>query len=252
MKAIHLFVAVMSLATLVCCGQGRNNNEPAIDNEIDLKNIDPKAKGDNTCLLDYAERYGELLTKDMVAEATGSDADQMTTNENKIHKNTKYHYTKYSWKTGKTKEKYGVDLPEEHSVGISGIEAISLNQFQMSYKAVSKEAVEALTQKANEALEGKSDNAAVNERLKKLDEMGISKEEQKKMMEGFANTAQKMTEGFTKVENLGQAATWNSKTNTLYVFEKGAMFELVVELSDSERNLEVAAAIARRILDKCK
>ncbi|TJZ63376.1 hypothetical protein FAZ15_03595 [Sphingobacterium olei] len=257
MKAIHLFVAVIALATLSSCGQGRNNDESAANSEIDqleneLKNIDPKAKGDNTCLLGYAEKYEELLTKDMVAEATGSNAGQMTMHENKIHKDTKYHYTKYSWKTGKTKERYGMDLPEEHGVSISGIEAISLNQFQMSYKAVSKAAAAALTQKANEALDGKSDNAAVNEGMKKLDEMGISKEEQKKMMEGFANTAQKMTEGFTKVDNLGQAATWNAKTNTLYVFENGAMFELVVELSDSGRNLEVATTIATQILNKCK
>lgn len=255
MKTIHLFLAVIILATLVSCGEGRKQSKAG--NEIEqlengLKNIDPKAKGDNTCLLGYAEKYGELLTKDMVAEATGTSADVMTTTDSKIHSNTKYHHIQHSWKTGRIKHINGMNIPVDDYAKLTGIEAISLNQFQMSYRVVSEEETRKINEDMNEALDGNTDNSVVNQAIKKLDEMGISKEEQQKMVKDLTESAQKITKGFAKIDNIGQVATWNAKTNTLYVFEKGAMFELVVELSDSERNLEVATAIARQILDKCK
>lgn len=188
----------------------------------------------------------------MVAEATGISADVMTTGYSKIHTDTKYHEVTYSWKTGRTKKIGGMDIPAEDYVRITGIEAISLDRFQMSYKAVSKEEAEALSKKADEALSGNSDNEAVNERLKKLDEMGVSKEQQKEMLESLTNSAQKMTEGFSKIENLGDASTWNTKTNTLYVLQNGVMFELVVDLGDASKNKDVAVKTAKMILTKCK
>lgn len=257
MKAIHLLVAVMTLATLFSCGQGGNNDESAVDSEIvqlenELKNIDPKAKGGNTCLLGYAEKYDELLTKDMVADATNSNVNEMTSGYQKVHKSNKYHDITYSWKGSLTKTVGGMTFPMDDYVKLTGIEAISLFTFQASYRAVSEEETRKINEDMNEALDRNTDNSVVDQAIKKLDEMGISKAEQQKMVKDLTESAQKMTKGFAKVNNLGQAATWNAKTNTLYVFENGAMFELVVELSDSGRNLEVAKTIATQILNKCK
>lgn len=244
---IHSFL-VLSLAA---CSASNDDGKSKANTETTTSNIDPKAKGDNTCLLGYAEKYGELLTKEMVAESSGTAAEVMTTTNTKTHPNNKYHLVQYSWKTGRIKNIGGMNIPVQDYVELSGIEAISLSQFQISYKAVSKKEADALKQKTSEAVAGKSDNEAINKRLKKLDEMGISKEDQKKMMDGFANTAQEMTEGFSAIENIGDAATWNSKTQTLYVFQNGAKFTLVTDLIDAKKNKEVAITLANMILSKC-
>lgn len=255
MKATHVFLAMIILATLVSCGQ--SNKQSTANNEIEqleneLKNIDPKAKGGNTCLLAYAEKYTELLTKDMVVEATGADPDKMETHEDNIGNKTKYNSTKYSWETGETAEQYGMNLPVHHGVTITGIEPISLEMFQLSYRAVSENESRKIQEDMNEALDGNTENSVVNQAIDKLDEMGFSKEEQQKMVKDLTESAQKMTEGFTKVDKIGDAATWNAKTNTLYVFKDGAMFELIVDLKDKERNLEVAKKLAQQVLAKCK
>lgn len=256
-KTTHVFIAVMALAILVSCGQGRNSEQSTVGNEIDqleneLKNIDPKAEGGNTCLLGYAEKYDELLTKDMVAEATGTGADKMTFGHQKIHPDRKYHDVTYSWKGSLKKDVGGMTFPMDDYVKLTGIEAISLNRFQMSYRAVSKDEATKIKKDMDEALDGNAENGVVNQAVKKLDDMGISKEEQQKMVKDLTESAQKMTKGFAKVDNLGDAAVWNAKTNSMYVFKDGTKFELVVELSDSGRNLDTATKLALQILGKCK
>lgn len=255
MKATHVFLAMIILATLVSCGQ--SNKQSTANNEIEqleneLKNIDPKAEGGNTCLLAYAEKYDELLTKNMVAEITGTGADKMTFGHQKIHPDSKYHDVTYSWKGSLKKDVGGMTFPMDDYVKLTGIEAISLNQFQMSYRAVSENESRKIQEDMNEALDGNTENSVVNQAVKKLDEMGFSKEEQQKMVKDLTESAQEMTKGFAKVGNLGDAAVWNGKTNSMYVFKDGAKFELVVELSDSGRNLETAKKLAQQILAKCK
>lgn len=254
MKATHLLAAV-TLAALVSCGQ--SNNPSASSTQVDpldleLSPADAHAKGGNTCLLAYAEKYDELLTKDMVASASGADAEQMTSGYQKIASSNAYHDVAYSWKGTLEKTVGGMTFPMDDYVKLTGIDAISLFSFQSSYRAISEEQTRKLNNDMNEALDGNTDNSVVNQAIKKLDDMGISKEEQQEMMKGLTESAQKMTAGFTAVHDLGDAATWNSRTNTLYVFEIGAMFELVVELSDGERNLETATKLAKQILAKCK
>lgn len=237
LKNAQLLSVLLSLATWSSCAQTQDEKQAKA------------GAGDNTCLLGYAEKYDKLLTKELVTEATGADADRMTAAYQQIHKDSKYHDVTYSWNTGRTKKVVGMEVPAPDIVKLTGISAISLSHFQLSYRAVSEEETQALKAKAGEALAGKSDNKRIQERMKKLDELGVSKEEQQKMMESFTNSAQKMTEGFTPVDGIGDAATWNAKTNTMYVFERGAMFELVVELGDSSRNLQVARAIAGQLLE---
>ena len=249
MKTITKSIAILVATTIVSCGP--SGDSPSSVNNVN-SDIDPKAEGGNTCLLGYADKYDELLTKEMVSTATGIKTNEMDQETNQYTKNSKYHDVTYSWKTGRIKNIHGMDIPVDDYIKLTGIESISLDRFKMSYRAVTQKEAEALSVKTNEALDGKSDNEAVNKRLKKLDEMGVSKEDQKKMMDGLAGSAQKMTEGFSAVEDLGDAATWNSKTQTLYVLQNGAMFELVVDLSDLRKNKEIASKIARMILDKCK
>ncbi|TYR35113.1 hypothetical protein FXV77_14300 [Sphingobacterium phlebotomi] len=253
----HVFVAVMALTTLFSCGQGRTSEQSTVGKEIgrlenELKNIDPEAKGGNSCLSGYAEKYDELLTKDMVAEASGTAADKMTFGHQKIHTESKYHDVTYSWKGSLKKDVGGMTFPMDDNVKLTGIEAISLNQFQMSYRAVSKDEATQIKKDMDEALDGNAENGVVNQAVKKLDEMGFSKEEQQKMVKDLTESARKLTEGFAKVDNLGDVAVWNAKTNSMYVFKDGTKFELVVELSDSGRNLGTATKLAQQILAKCK
>lgn len=254
MKAIRVFL-VMILATLVSCGQ--SNKQSTVNNEVghlenELKNIDPKAEGGNTCLLAYAEKYDELLTKDMAAEATKANAEMMTSGLQKIHQSTKYHDITHNWKGSLTKTVGGMAFPMDDYVKLTGIEAISLNRFQMSYRAVSENESRKIQEDMNKAWDENTENSVVNQAVKKLDEMGFSEEEQQKMVKDLTESAQEMTEGFAKVDNVGDVAVWNAKTNSMYVFKDGAKFELVVELSDSGRNLDVATKLAQQILAKCK
>lgn len=233
------FLAVaLSFATLTSCGQAQDEKQTKAD------------AGDNTCLLAYADKYDELLTTSLVAAAAGVDEDGMTAAYQKIHKDTKYHDVTYSWDTGRKKTVVGMEVPAADMVKLTGISAITLERFQMAYRAVSEKDAAALKAKAGDAIAGNTNDKRIQERLKKLDDMGISKEDQQKMMESFTNSAQKMTEGFTPIDNIGDAATWNTKTNTMYVFKGGAMFELVVELGDSNRNLQVAQVTAQQLLEK--
>lgn len=243
-----LLIASFSMFAFYACNSAENNS-----NNISGSNtIDPKSKGGNTCLLSFTEKYDELLTMDMVSQATGKDAGGMIFGYQKIAKSSKYHDVSFSWKTGRKKNVSGLEVPVDDYVKLTGIDAISLNKFKMSYKAVSAEDAQVLKNTANDAIDGKSNNKSVNDGLKQLDDMGISKDEQKKKMESLTNSAQSMTQGFVAIENLGDAAVWNTKTHTMYVFKNGAMFELVVDLSDVAKNKDIAIAISQMILDKCK
>lgn len=234
----RLLAAVLSFATLTSCGQAQSEKQTKAD------------AGENTCLLAYAEKYDELLTKDLVSAAAAADEDGMTIAYQKIHKDTKYHDVTYSWDSGRKKMVVGMEVPAADMVRLTGVSAITLERFQLAYRAVSEKDAAALKMKANDAIAGSTNDERIKERLKKLDDMGISKEDQQNMMESLTNGAQKMTEGFTPIDNIGDAATWNAKTNTMYVFKDGAMFELLVELGDSNRSLKVAGVVAKRLLEK--
>lgn len=253
----HLCTVLLLMALGGSCGRGKSNNQTASGEDIStledrLGNTDPRAKGANTCLLAYAEKYDELLTKDMVTQATGVTAESVDFKYNRVTKNTQYHDVTYSWKGSQQKTIGGMTVPVKDQVKLSGISEISLFTFQSSYRAVSAEEIQKANEKMEQAIRGNSDNTKVNESLKKLEEMGISKEDQKKMMESLTAGAQKMSQGFSAVEKVGDTAMWNSRTNCLYVFKDGAMFEVMAEMSDKERNREVATHIARQILKKCK
>jgi hypothetical protein len=254
MKAKHI-VFLMILPALLACGQ--NNKQTAEENSIELlennlKNVDTRAKGGNKCLLAYAEKYDELLSPASIAEAVDASTEMMKTAYQKVAKQVNYHDITYSWKGTLTKTFGGMTFPMDDYVKLTGIEAISLYSFQSSYRAVSAEENRKLQDDMSKALDGKTENSTINRAVEKLDEMGISKEEQQKMVKVLTESAQKVTKGFSKVDKLGDAAVWNSKTHSLYVLKNGVKFELVVELSDSERNQETAIKLAEMILEQCK
>lgn len=232
---------LMICLVLFSCGQLRSE-----------KKTDVPVATDNPCLLAFATTYDQALTKEMVAAATGVGAETMTTGHNRIHTDTKYHSVAYSWKGSLQKTVGGMTFPMDDYVKLTGIAPISQDRFELSYRAVTGEEAREAVRATGEAIEGNSGNEKLKEAVEKLEDMGYTKAQQREMIEGFAGSAQQLTAGFTALADLGQAATWNANTHTLYVFQNGALFQLVVELSEGERDLEVASLIARQLLEKCE
>ena len=69
----------------------------------------------------------------------------------------------------------------------------------------------------------------------------------------MTNAFSEIAKAYIKVEGLGDAAVWNTKTNELNVLQNGVKFTLVTDLSnDKEVNKGLAISLAKIILDKCK
>lgn len=253
MKPWTIATYLMVVAGISSCG-GSNSSTAATDTA--QPQIDPKAKGGNTCLLAYAEKYDELLTKEVAADATGFPADRAIVGNRKAGWETKeYDHVQYEWDNGREKlvKQINRTAKARDFIQLTGIRAISLAEFQVSYRAVTDKDMEQM-EAMDDAFVGKSDseNEAIRKAQKKLDDLGISREQQKEMVKGFASSAQKMTEAYSPVEQLGDAAVWNSKENRLYIFTGGVKLEIVAEVGENEAaNKAVAIGAAKRILERC-
>lgn len=245
MKTITIITLLTGVLGFMACGQNNSSSDA----------IDPEAKGGNTCLLAYADNYGELLTKDMAAEVAGFPVDRAIVARRNAGLETKeYDHVQYEWDNGREKliKQINRKTNVRDYIQLTGIRAMSLSEFQMSYRAVSDKDIERMENALDD--EGKSDveSEAFRKAQKKLDDLGISREQQKDMMKGFVSSAKKITEGYSPVEQLGDAAVWNSKDNRLYILADGAKFEIVAEVSENEAaNKAAAIGAAKRILERC-
>ena len=255
MKTITIATLLLGMSAFVAC---RPSNSSSGDTTAVRKDIDPKAKGGNTCLLAYAEKYDELLTKDMAAEAAGFPEDRAIVNNTKTGLDTKeYDRVQYEWDNGREKLVKQINMKTKafDYIQLTGIRAMSLSEFQLSYRVVTDKDVERIETAIDDAFGGNAagESEAMRKAQEKLDELGVSREQQKEMMKGFASSAQKMTEAFSAVEQLGDAAVWNANENRMYVFTDGVKFEIVAEVGeDGATNKAVAMDVARRILERCK
>lgn len=251
MKATIIGLLYVTAGSLMSCGQATPASTAGISNEIN-----PKAKGQNSCLLAYAEKYSDLLTKEMAAEAMGMPADQAIMGISKLGlASNEYDYVQYEWENGREKlvKQINRKVKEKDYVKLTGIAATSLDNFKMTYRAVSDEDIGMLDEKIERSVRAEAPTAASKNAQKKLDDLGISREQQEQMMKDFSGMAKKVTHAYVTVENIGDAAVWNGIENTFYVFTNGAKFQVVVEVGeDPDQNKAIALALARTILARCK
>lgn len=262
MKTRYFLVASLFLA-LASCSENKSKKsgsenvdlESAIENAESRRKTDPNASGGNKCLLDYQSKYGQLLSEAEVVTATGFSKDKMKIKNNNKLKNPEYHEYLFKFKNKRIGKVRGLDREYEIEdvVGIKGIKAMSLTDFENNYRAITDEEMDLANQTIDDMLEGKSGDAEAEAALKKVEEKNVSKEQVKEVSGKMMDAFKEISEGYRKVVDLGDAARWNVVTNELIVLQNGVKFEIVADISnDNEKNKSTAIKLAEIVLNKCK
>jgi hypothetical protein len=262
-KHFKVLGLMLSVALAVSCGKSNNDNTGGVDVDLDdaisqaesRRAADPDAKGGNTCLLDFNEKYDQYLTEDLVISVTGFSKDVMDFEYSKALKNPAYHSVSYKFKNKRRGKVQGLDMELElkDAITITSIKPMSMNDFSTTYKVVTDEQLKVANQTIDDVVDGKIEDKEVAARLKEAEERGIDKKTTKGAIGVMKGAFEKVGKSYTPVEGLGDAATWNTYSNNLNVLQNGVQFELSVDVSnDQEKNREVAIAIAKLLLKKCK
>lgn len=247
---------------LISCSEDKNkltnsgeiDLESAIENAESRRKLDPNASGGNTCLLDYQKKYDQLVSETDVLKATVFSKEKLETKYQKVMKNSEYHEFLFKFKNKRIGKVRGLtremEIPD--IVKVRGIKAMSLNDFENNYRALTDE-MDLANQAVDDILEGKSGEAEAEAAVKKAEEHNISKEQVKEVSGKLMDAFKEVSEGYRKVMNLGDAARWNLVTNELVVLQNGVKFELMIDVSnDPKINQKVAFDLAQIILNKCK
>lgn len=256
-KSITL-ISILSIGMLTACESADNaKSQDGINLEsiTKSKSKNKNAKGGNTCLLAYQKQYDKLLSKEDVLAATGFTEDKLKEKYSKIMDDPMFHSYSYSWKNGRKGPIMGVKGTFELSdnINVSGIEAMSLDDFEKAYRPMTEAENAAAKDALNDIADGDVKDAQATEALDKANKAGVSKEDIKKTGGGVLDMIKSMSEGYTPVEGIGDAASWNIMSNELIVLQDGVTFKLHVEVSNAEpENKKLALQLAQKILDKCK
>ena len=263
-KYIKALNIILLLIVCIACASDKgksNNSGVVVDLDDELAKIeskrpsDPNAKGGNTCLLSYLEKYDQLLTEETVLNATKFDKTKLEINYSKALKNPEYHSVNYRFKNKRKAfvEQIGVEMEVPDFVVLSSIKPMSLEHFKNTYRAVSQQEIDAANHQIDNAIEGKSNEKEANEKIRELEKMGIDKKTTKSVTDVMKGTFVNVAKSYVTVDDLGDAATWNTFANTLNVIDNGVHFELHVEVSDDNiNNKNVAIAVANQLLKACK
>jgi hypothetical protein len=257
MKNIFYMPVLVTIFTvLVSCGSSNSDHDGSSEVLKEETNVDPDAKGGNTCLLSYQEKLGELLTGEMASSVTGLSVEKMETKLNNILKNPEYHSIEYKWKTDRTEERIvgnmTMNWPVVYFVKLQDINDRSLKEFKASYKKATKEQVEQAKKAIDEGFDRKSGNEKVNKQIDKLDELGVDKKTQKSTSSSIGSVIGEIAQAYSDVEGVGDAASWNSVEKRLYVLEKGVQFSISIRMSDDDEvNKAQAIQLAKEIIAKC-
>lgn len=259
MKKILLnTVATAFFLAMVSCNNSNNSkaeNINGVENAIDNITKDSDAKGGNQCLLDYQTKYDQLLSEDDVLNITGFDKDKLTKEYIKPLDDPKYHIYYMGFDNGRKQKSpiSGTLLDQEDIVKVQYIEEMSLNSFQYNYKVPTDEETQETQEVLADVVDDKIENEDAQKLVKKAEEQNISKEKIKKTGSSLISAFSEINKANVKVENLGDAAVWNTKNMELYILQNGVKFGVTANVSDDvERNKEVAISLAKIILDKCK
>ncbi len=254
MKRKNCPLIVFSLCILVgasCSNNASKENEGA---EKSITTTANKLTETNKCLLNYASAYDALLTEDMVIQASGFSKEVMRVKYSKVLKEAKDHNISYFFSNKRMGFYPGTStkMQLEDQIKLTGIEPLSLKEFTASYRVVTDEQLATASKVIDDAIEGKSGNEKLDNAAADLKEKGITKETTKAATNELKGVFAKAGKSYTTVEQLGDAATWNTFTNTLNVLYNGVHFELFVFVNnDITANREIAVTIARQLLQKC-
>lgn len=263
-KYIKAFSLILVVAVAVSCGSDKGKSgDKGVDVDLDdaiaqaegRRAADPNAKGGNTCLLSYLEKYDQLLTEKMVLSATGFDKTNLELKYNKALKNPEYHSVSYRFKHKRKAfvEQIGMTMAVPDFVVLNSIKAMSLNHFKDTYRVVSQQETDVANKQIDDVVEGKSTEKEANDKMKDLEKMGVDKKTTKSVTDVMKGTFANVAKSYVAVDALGDAATWNTFANTLNVIANGVHFELHVEISEvTDDNKKVAIDIANQILTVCK
>jgi hypothetical protein len=259
MKATVTTMQVILGALFVFSCGGNAGDKPKQDDvsqSTELKNTDPDAKGGNTCLLGYSDKLDQLLTLDGAASFTQLPANAAKVTYSKVMENTAYHSIKYSWigDRKRSMKDMGMDmvLPVKNQIELHAIKENTLTQFKTSHRAPTAEQLKQRDKAVNDAFDGKSGNAKIDEKVDKLDKMKVDKATQKGVAQNLGNVFAKVAMAYEDVSGLGDAASWNSFERRLYVLDNGVEISLTVDLSADEAiNKEKAIFILNQLLSKC-
>ena len=253
-------ILMTSLSLIFSCGKsgdGKLGENAQASQRPSATAYPEDARGGNTCLLGYADNLDQLLTVELASEISGMPAEKSEKKYFDKMKNTAYHNVEYNWKNGRTRnmKELGMDmvLPVKDLVKLDGIKPRSMKDFKNAHKAPTDEQLSHLDAKVDEALDKKSGNEEINEKVEKLDKMNVDKSTQKSVAKTMTGAIAKITRAYSDVTGIGDAASWNSFENRLYVLDKGVELSITVDLGDDANvNKEKAINLANRLLKKCK
>lgn len=262
MKTKYILILSLFLSIISCSekkssvsNSGEIDLESAIENAENRRKADPNASGGNKCLLDYQTKYDQLLTENEVLSATGFSKDVMEVKYQKVMKNPEYHEFKFNFKNKRIAYIPQIKMKAEIQdvVAVKSIKAMSLTQFESTYKAITEEEMQVAKDVMNDVTEGNSGDAEAEAALEKAKEQNVSNEQIKETSNVMMDAFKEISEGYRVVEDLGDAARWNIATNELNVIQNGVQFLLLVDVSNEvEKNKSLAIQLAKKILEKCK
>ena len=262
MKINFLLLLSFSLLIFSCSGKSGSksnsddiNLEDAIQNAENRRKTDPNASGGNKCLLEYQNKYDQLISEAEVLSATGFAKQTLEAEYKKTLDNPEYHSFKFTFANGRLKKfpflKQKIAAPD--NIAIQSIKAISLAAFENSNKVISDEETEATKVVLKDVTEGNSGDAKADATAKKAQELNVSTEEINKTGGDMLDTFKNISKGYSVVNDLGEAARWNTVTSELSVLENGVQFVIWCDVNDdTEKNKSVAIVLAKIILNKCK
>lgn len=210
----------------------------------------------SNCLLGYATRYDQLLSKEEAARIMDRPTSEAEVKYSKVLRNTQYHEVVYSWKTERTIRVYGVDVPDNDRISISGIGEKSMKDFKRDYSRRTEEEIAALDEQVNKQLDKqfdeKSDNEKIEASKKKMNDLGVSSETGKNTAKNIGGMLSSSLSAYEEVQGLGDAVAWNTKDKNLYVLHKGVQFRVSINMGDDDAvNRNAAIEAAKIILNKC-
>lgn len=247
MKKLNAIITLcLSLLVTISCS---SSNDSSSTNANESTPVTQSFDAD--CLYAYKPKYNELLTLEMIQAHYKGD---MSKSEMKYRKSEKVSGQAtdkciYSWGSDRIRkmDMMGVkmELPEPNEIGIQWlgndlfmIKGLStpLENFQQYYRNITNEEAEEAFAKAEKIVQEKE---------------GVSADDAKTATSFGKGLANGQT--FEKVEGVGEAATWVTKENHLVVLVGEKTFQIVANVgADKEVNKNLAIALAKDVLTKCK
>lgn len=242
-------IGCLCILAICCSSEGSGRAEHASN----------KAKSGSPagCLITYQNRLNQLLTPTMAANLAGKAKEEARQKYNQVMKNASYHSMQYSWKTDRQKQVQlmgpTMTVPADAVIELHGLRAVTLESFKKSHRPATDEQLAAAKKEIDQAIDGQSDNRQINEHLQKLDQMQVDKQTQKSTASELSSVFAQAAKSYVDVTGIGQAASWNSFENRLYIFEKGIEISVTVDLSsDSQFNRKKAIELGKSLLAACR